>query len=215
MKKLKLIALIGILAVAVMLPDMALAVTTISITDTDGAAPTVNVSDLALTTAILASAPEYIRFTVTGFTLNSIPNFSTTNAKDNYQVKIVDPDGTKASDYLTMNVQHHGATGRNGSTPGYDQVTLTLLSDGFVSLASDLSIPSFATAYGSARVSAPVITEDGTGTMQLVLGLSTLQVKLQSPEHSHAPIPGSVLLLGSGLVGLVGLRRWKSLAYKG
>lgn len=30
-----------------------------------------------------------------------------------------------------------------------------------------------------------------------------------TPSHSHAPIPGSVFLLGSGLVGL-GLWRWRN-----
>jgi hypothetical protein len=107
------------------------------------------------------------------------------------------------SDFITVNVVNGGVPGVG---EGLQSFTIVFESDGGSTFQSDLT----AAVPGTAN---PLILAE-TGALQ---NLSTLQgidlsgaLTLQAESDIHAvPLPPSVLLLGSGLIGLVGFRRFR------
>jgi len=116
----------------------------------------------------------------------NVPEFTYSIPFKFYQ-NVVDADGTTLSDRLVWDFGASGTVLKFGSDPTFPDIT------------------------GASQIGLG-IPEDGT--LQPFFGPWTsgnqqysLYTNFQSPDSAPVPIPGAVWLLGSGLIGLVGIGR--------
>ena len=121
---------------------------------------------------------EYVEF--------SVPEFTYAIPLKFYQ-NVVDADGTTLSDRLVWDFGASGTILKFGSIPTLPDITGAV--GIFPAVVEDGSIQAFLSPWTS-------------GNQQYLL-----YTNFQSPESAPVPIPGAVWLLGSGLIGLVGIGR--------
>lgn len=179
MKKMALI--LALAALVCWLPGQALASLTLTIYDNANGTVTGGWGS-SFTSPVFTTGTE----TASGSAYDGDLFAFNTNEKVNLIFK--DADGS-ASDFLTI------STGSSSHT-----LNFTFESDGaagFASAVAALTNPVYVTETGA--------LQDVSSSFNCIFNWDSVCIQVQSCEPSAVPIPPSVLLLGSGLLGLVGI----------